>query len=111
MSGYERPGFTEMLPGLNFSHDAGMTAPGTPSPGALPDTDSAGTGPEAGTTVTSALVVPNFGSVVNGVRAPVAPTDVLVTSQVVSYGGQPDPLTGLGAEAGDTSAGSGPDGT
>jgi hypothetical protein len=107
MASYDSPGFAEQLPGLVFGRDPAMTAPGSSSPGAIPDTDSAGVSAEAGTVGNSALVVPNFGSVVNGDRVTVSPDDVLVSTQALSYGPAVDPLTGIGAALGDTGAGSG----
>jgi hypothetical protein len=107
MASYDSPGgVSNPMPGLQ-GMDRAQTAPGSPSPGALPDTDSAGTGPEAGTVGNSAFVVPNFGSLVNGDRVDVSPADVLVSSQAASYGPSPDPLTGVGAALGSTGAGEG----
>jgi hypothetical protein len=107
MASYDSPGgVSNPMPGLQ-GVDRAQTAPGTPSPGAVPDTDSAGTGAEAGTHGNSAFVVPNYGSLVNGDRVDVSPADVLVSTQELSYGPARDPLTGIGAELGDTGAGHG----
>jgi hypothetical protein len=107
MGTYDSPGGDYVqMPGIP-DRQGMMTAPGTPSPGAMPDTDSAGTGAEAGTVGNSAFVVPSGGSLINGDRVQVSPVDVLVSTQAVSYGPQEDPLSGIGAELGQTGAGGG----
>ena len=106
MASYDSPGYQNAMPGIG-ARDTWQTAPGSLSPGAMPDTDSAGMGPEAGTVGNSAFIVPNFGSLVNGDRVTVSPLDTGVSSQADSYGSAPDPLTGIGAELGQTGSGMG----
>jgi hypothetical protein len=104
MASYDQPGFQDRTPAGPVVQSTG--APGSPSAGAVPDTDSAA-GVEGGTIGSSAVVTPPGGSLVNADRVEVSPADVLVSSQALSYGPARDPLTGVGAELGQTGAGAG----
>lgn len=106
MASYDSPGgVSNPMPGLQ-GVDRLLAAPGTPTVGAG-DTDSASMAAEAGTHGNSAFVVNPYGSLVTGDRVEVGPSDVLVSSQVASYGPTPDPLTGIGGQLGHTGAGEG----
>lgn len=104
MASYDSPGFQDRTPAGAVTQSTG--APGTPSPG-MADTDSAGAGLQAGTIGNSALITPYGGSLVNADRVTVDPSDVLVSTQADSYGPNRDPLTGIGADLGQTGAGQG----
>jgi hypothetical protein len=105
MASYDSSGFQDMTPAGPVIEFTG--AAGSPTLGALPDTDSAGAAAELGTIGSSAFVVPNFGSLVNGVRVNISPSDSLVSSQAGVYGAAADPLTGIGSELGSSGAGEG----
>ena len=104
MASYDSPGWVDRTPGGPVVQGTG--APGS-APGPFPATDSVPGSLAAGTSPTSAVVTPYAGSLVNADRVPVGPRDTLAGSQADQYGPSPDPLTGIGAELGQTGAGMG----
>jgi hypothetical protein len=110
MARNDQPGFSAPTPNAPNGFDAhygAMTAPGS-QVGGVPDTYvSAPDSLEAGTTADSAVITPPGASLVNAARVPVGQLDTLTGNQAQAYGTSPDPLTGIGAELGQTGAGAG----
>lgn len=103
MASYDSPGFADKLPGGGIVPQ-GSGAPGTQPPGAGIDAGQGGVEVETGTPV---MVNIPGASLVNSDLAHVGPNDTLVPSEVQMYGPMPDPMTGIGAELGQSGAGLG----
>ena len=104
MGSYDSPGFQDKTPFGPVNEHTG--APGS-SPRPYPGTDSIPDSLSSGTSMTSAVVTPAGGSLVNADRVDVSPSDTLVGAEASTYGPAKDPLTGIGAELGQTGAGMG----
>jgi hypothetical protein len=104
IASYDSPGFVDRTPAGVVTESTG--APGSPS-AAYPATDSIPDSLSGGTIDNNAVVVPSGASLVNADRVTVGPADTLVGAEASAYGPSPDPLTGIGADLGQTGAGMG----
>jgi hypothetical protein len=106
MAGYDSPGWVDRTPGGPVNTQA-FTGAGS-SPPEPPDTSGAlGDRVQRGTVGNSAVISVPGASLANADIVTVGPRDTLIPSEAQSYGGGPDPLTGIGAELGQTGAGAG----
>jgi hypothetical protein len=104
MASYDSPGFVDRTPAGVVVQQTG--APGS-APAANPATDPIPGSLSGGTIGNHAVVVPVSGSLVNADRVTVGSSDTLVGSEAYAYGPNQDPLTGIGADLGQTGAGMG----
>lgn len=104
MASYDSPGFQDRTPAGPVPR---MTGASGSSPGPYPATDSVPDSLSGGTIGNQAVVVPSGASVVNADRVTVGPSDTLVGAEAYAYGPDRDPLTGIGADLGQTGAGMG----
>lgn len=102
MSNYDSPAYMDKTPAGVVNESTGLSGS---DPGPYPPTDSIPDSLSSGTSMTSAVVTPASSSLVNADRVDVGPLDTLAGTQAKVYGASPDPLTGLGAELGQTGIG------